>query len=123
MTLETKLDVHGFSLTADEERRIYRRFASLERRLSHRPEPTVSLALEQHVARREVEADLRVELGPLGPSLISHQAAETADRAVRLAMDDVERQLERQVSAQRGEPAFGVPSRREPRGLRPNPPE
>jgi hypothetical protein len=67
-----------------------------------------------------VAVDLRLELGPLGSHLISHQAAETADRAVRLAVEDVERQLERQLAVQRGEPSFGVPSRREPTSLRPS---
>ncbi len=123
MTLEAKLDVHGFTLTDEEERRIRHQLGSLERRLSQRPEPTARLALERHVARRQVEVDLRVELGPLGPTLISHQLAEMPDHAVRLAVEDVERQLERHVASQRGESTFGVPSRREPESLRPHAPE
>jgi hypothetical protein len=39
---------------------------------------------------------------------------------VRLAMADVERQLERQHAVQSGEPSFGVPSRRLPTELRPS---
>jgi hypothetical protein len=35
---------------------------------------------------------------------------------------DVERQLERRLATQRGEPTYGVPSRREPAQLRPHPP-
>jgi hypothetical protein len=45
--------------------------------------------------------------------------AETADRAVHLAVRDVERQLERRHATQRGEPTYGVPSRRLPAELRP----
>jgi hypothetical protein len=75
--------------------------------------------LTRHRDQRQVEVDLRVQLGTLGSHLISHQGAETVDRAVRLAVEDVERQLERQHAVQRGEPSFGVPSRRLPSTLRP----
>lgn len=60
-----------------------------------------------------------MKLSPLGSHLISHQGAETVDRAVRIAVEDVERQLEREHAMQRGEPSFGVPSRRLPSNLRP----
>lgn len=122
MPLTTKLDLRHITLEATEERRISHHLETLGRRLVHRPEPIAVLALTGRTGPRRVEADLRVELGPLGMHLISHQHAETADHAVRLAVEDVERQLERQTSQQRGEAAFGVPSRREPRQLRPNPP-
>jgi ribosome-associated translation inhibitor RaiA len=122
MTLETKLQLEGVALTEAEERRIIKRLQALERRLINRPEPLATLILRQHGAQRQVEANLRVRLGPLGPHLMSHQAAETADRAVRLAVEQVERQLERRQATQRGEPAYGVPSRRLPAALRPNPP-
>ncbi len=123
MATRTRLELEGFTLTDAQERRIRRHLGALEHRLEKRPEATALLALEEHRARRQVEADLHVRLGPLGPSLVSHQAAETADRAARLAVEDVQRQLERQVARQRGEPTFGVPSRREPARLRPGPPQ
>lgn len=122
MALEIELQVEGFALDGAEERRIRRQLAGLEKRLAHRPEPRAALVLEHHAGRREVEADLRVKLGPLGSHLISRRAAGTADQAARLAVEDVERQLERQDAAQRGEHTYGVPSRRLPKQLRPNPP-
>ena len=61
---------------------------------------------------------LRVQLGPLGPTLTSSQAASTPDRAAHLAIQAVERQLERLVAVQRGEPTYGVPSRRRPGAVR-----
>jgi hypothetical protein len=119
MTLSIQLDLHGLELADVDQRRIRAHLESLERRLEHRPEPAAVLVLHHHVDQRRCAADLRVELGPLGPTLASHQAAETPDHATRLAVEDVERQLERRASEQRGESAFGVPSRREPRRLRP----
>ena len=121
MTLSIQVEVQGPKLTAIDERRIRAHFESLERRLTDRPEPAAVLVLQQYPDQRRVAADLRIELGPLGPTLVSHQAAETPDRAARLAVEDAERQLERRTSEQRGEAAFGVPSRREPRRLRPHP--
>jgi ribosome-associated translation inhibitor RaiA len=123
MSLEIKLDVHDFVLSDDEDRRIHQQLAGLERRLVHRPDPTAVLVLKQLVAPRQVQVDLRLRLGPLGPQLISHQAGTTADQAVRLAVADVERQLERHTARQRGEHTYGVPSRRLPTQLRPNPPQ
>ncbi len=121
MTLSIQLEVEGLSLSGIDERRLRAHFQTLERRLADRPEPAAVLVLQQHPDQRRVAADLRIELGPLGPTLVSRQAAETPDRAARLALEDVERQLERRTSEQRGDAAFGVPSRREPRRLRPHP--
>jgi ribosome-associated translation inhibitor RaiA len=117
--LETIVRTQGLSLTQVQERRVQHQFDALQRRLVHHPEPTAVLVLTGHKNQRQVQADLRVEMGPLGGHLISHQQAETVDRAVHLAIADVERQLERQHAAQSGEPSFGVPSRRLPRELRP----
>jgi hypothetical protein len=60
-----------------------------------------------------------VHLGVDGAELVSHQSGETAEQAARLAVEDVERQLERYAATLRGEPAYHTPSRREPRDLRP----
>jgi hypothetical protein len=86
--------------------------SSLGRRLVHRPEPIAVLAFAGPNGQREIEASFRVQLGPLGPTLASSRAAPTPDRAAHLAIQAVERQLERQVAGQRGEPSYGVPSRR-----------
>ncbi len=120
MPLETILRTQGFILTPAEEAKIRRHLRRLERRLVKRPAPTAALVLKGHTQRREIEADLRVQVGPLARHLLSHQLAETPDRAVRLVVEDVERQLERVAAAQRGEPAFGVPSRRLPARARPS---
>jgi hypothetical protein len=123
MTLKIRLEVQGCTLTAVERQRIEAHLASLDRQLlAHRPDPRAVLVLRRHAAQRQIEANLQVQLGPLGAHLVSHQSAETADRAVRLAVADVERQVERRLGSQRGEATFGVPSRREPAGLRPHPP-
>ncbi len=121
MTLSIQLDLHGLELAEVDQRRIRAHLVTLERRLQDRPEPAAMLVLRHHADQRRFAADLRIELGPLGPTLISHQAADTPDHATRLAVEDIERQLERRTSEQRGDAAFGVPSRREPRRLRPHP--
>jgi ribosome-associated translation inhibitor RaiA len=108
------------ALSATDERRLQRQLAGLERRLLHHPAPTAVLVLTGHQRQRQVEAELRVQLGPLGGHLISHQQAETVNQAVHRAVADIERQLERQHAAQSGAPSFGVPSRRLPEELRPS---
>jgi hypothetical protein len=120
MPLSVQLDLQGLTLPDVDQRRMRSHLRSLERRLKNRPEPAAVLVLRQHAGQRRVTSDLRVQLGPLGPTLISHQAAETPDLAIKRAVEDVERELERHVSIQQGESSFGVPSRREPRRLRPH---
>lgn len=112
MTLSISLERHGVPLTAVHEDRIRHHLDALERRLAHRPEPIAVLSLSGPNARNEVTASLRVQLGPLGPTLTSSQSAVAPDAAAREAIHAVERQLERMVAGQRGEPSFGVPSRR-----------
>ncbi|MBI3965562.1 MAG: HPF/RaiA family ribosome-associated protein [Chloroflexi bacterium] len=121
MTLDVRLETQGLTLSELEEERIRRRLEALERRLVKRSEPRAVLILRQIGASRQVTVDLRVSLEGRTTQLVAHQAAETADRAVRLALEDIERQLERRQASQRGEPTFGVPSRRLPKELRPNP--
>lgn len=117
--LTTRVEPRGFELSSLEEARIRRQLDGLARRLARRPDPTATLVLTALPARREIEANLRVQLGPLGGHLVSRVRANTADRAARLAVEDVERQLERRQAGQRGEPAYGVPSRRLPARRRP----
>ncbi len=112
MGLTTRLNLRDLTLSSLDEQRIHRQIDSLGRRLVHYPDPVVDLTLLEYPSPRRYGADLRVQLGPLGTHLISHQAAETVDRAVHLAVRDVQRQLERHQAKQRGEPSFGTPSRR-----------
>jgi hypothetical protein len=112
MTLTVSLERHGVPLSAVQEDRIRHHLAALERRLARRPGPIAVLALTGPNARHEIVASLRVQLGPLGPTLTSSQTATTPDAAARLAIFAVERQLERMVAVQRGEPSYSVPSRR-----------
>jgi ribosome-associated translation inhibitor RaiA len=120
MPLKTILELGDVRLTEAEVRRIRRKLETLGRRLTHHPKPIAEVVLKARPARRQVEAKVRVRLGPLGGHLVSSQAAETADCAVRLAMEDLERQLDRRLAGQRGEPTYGVPSRRLPKQLRPS---
>jgi hypothetical protein len=114
MTLTITLERHGVPLSTTQEQRVHRHLTALGRRLEHRPEPIAVLAFSGPNGRREIAANLRVQLGPLGPTLTSRQAAETPDRAAHLAIQAIERQLERLVAGQRGEASYGVPSRRRP---------
>jgi hypothetical protein len=78
MTLSIQLELQGVSLPAIKHRRMRAHLRSLERRLKNR-----LLVLRQQADQRRVEADLRMALGPLGPTLVSHQAAETSRREPR----------------------------------------
>jgi hypothetical protein len=122
MPLERKIHTRGLTLTDVDARRIAHRLDALERRLARHPAPVADLVLTAHPMQRQVAADLRVRLTPLGSHVISHQAAATTDQAVRLAVVDVERELARRHAVQRGEPSFGVPSRRPWRRRTPRPP-
>ncbi len=119
MALETTLKTVGFTLGEAERRGVEHQLEALERRLTNHPDPKAGLVLTKHAGQRRIEANFSVQVGPLGHHLISHQGAETAEHAVRLAVKDIERQLERRLATQRGDPTFGVPSRRLPRELRP----
>jgi ribosome-associated translation inhibitor RaiA len=112
MTLTITLERHGVSLNTNQEQRVRRQLTTLGRRLVHRPEPAAVLSFSGPNGQREIEASLRVQLGPLGPTLTSSQTAQTPDRAAHLAIQAIERQLERLVAGQRGESSYGVPSRR-----------
>ncbi|MCC7370856.1 MAG: hypothetical protein IT306_20755 [Chloroflexi bacterium] len=112
MALTTTLERHGVSLNREQEQRIGHHLEALARRLANRPEPKAVLGFSGPNSHHEIVASLRVQLGPLGPTLTSSQAAATPDAAARLAIHAVERQLERMVAVQRGEPSYGVPSRR-----------
>lgn len=112
MVLTTRLSLRNLSLSDVTETRIRRKIDTLARRLAHYPDPIADLTLTEYPAPRRFGAELRVQLGPLAPHLISHQSGETVDRVVGLAVRDVERQLEKRQAKQRGEPSYGTPSRR-----------
>ena len=122
MVVRTILEAGDTVFTDTERKHIEGQLDALARRLGRHRNPTVTLVLTPHTGFREIDANLRVQLSPLGRHLVAHQHAEMPDHAVRLAVEDVERQLERVHAKQRGEPTFGVPSRRLPAQLRPNPP-
>ena len=117
MTLTITLERHGVPLSVAQEQRIHHHLAALGKRLEHRPEPIAVLAFSGPNGRREIAANLRLRLGPLGPTLTSSQSARTPDQAAHLAIQAIERQLERLVAGQRGEPSYGVPSRRRLAGI------
>jgi hypothetical protein len=121
MALNLQIHTGAERLGEYQEAKIRHHLRHLERRLVHFPEPAAVLTLRRHQAQRRVTVDLRVELGPMAGELVSHQAAETPEHAVRLAIEDTERQLERRLATQRGEPTYGVPSRRLPSRERPHP--
>ncbi len=120
--MNASIETHGFTLDDVQNRHVRHQLNRLDRRLADRPEPAASLMLIGSAPRRQVDADLRLRLSLRGPTLVSHQTADTAEHAVRLAVEDVDRQLERKVESQRGSASYGVPSRRLPKSLRPQPP-
>ena len=97
MALDGRLQTRRCELNESESTRIQNQRRALEPRLEHSPGPTATLAIEAHGVQRRVAEDLSVQLGRLAGHLICHQAAATPDRAVRLAVDDIERQLERRL--------------------------
>lgn len=106
-------------LSEVSQKRIQRHLKGLERRLVNFHHTKVNLTVKDRPTERRHTADLLVQLGVDGVELVSHHGGESAEHAARLAIEDVERQLERHVANLRGEPAYGTPSRREPRDLRP----
>src|SRR5680860_1279724 len=93
--MEVQLHKRGITLTRLEEERIQRHTKSLEKRIEKFPDPRLELAIEDQAPHRGVRVDLRLALGPLGGHLISHQEGQGADVAVKAAINDVKRQLER----------------------------
>ncbi len=120
MAVKLRTKVEGVVLNDLETRRIDRHLERLEQRLAEWPEPIVTLFLAQRPDPPGITARARVRLGHLGGHLVGRESAETADQAVRNALEQITRQLERRSAARRGEPTFGVPSRR--RAVPPSPP-
>ncbi len=123
MAMEVQFHHRGVTLTPLEKERIQRHIQSLDRRVAKFPSPRLEMAITNEASPRGVRVDLRLALGPLGGHLVSHQEGPSSDVAVKAAVGDVKRQLERRLANQRGEPTYGVPSRREPSELRSKPQE
>lgn len=119
MALNVQYHAHDVTIDPETKARFERLFANLDKRLVHISEPQATARIREVGNPREFSIDLRVELGSHAGELISHKSAPSADHAMRLAIGDIERQLERRLSVQRGEASFGVPSRRLPKDQRP----
>ena len=117
--MPVELNTPKLQLSPESAKRIQRHIAGLERRLVNFHNPLITITIRDRPTERRHTADVRVQLGVDGVDLVSHNSGETAEQAARLAIEDVQRQLERHVATLRGEPAYGTPSRREPRTLRP----
>lgn len=106
-------------LTEVEQKRIERTLDSVAKRLGKFSKPEIDLTLDKSTVPASIDATLKVVLGVRDTTLRSTETARTADHAVKLAADDVKRQLERVVADLRGADSFGTPSRRNPEHLRP----
>jgi ribosome-associated translation inhibitor RaiA len=106
-------------LSPETTKRIQHHLDSLDRRLVKFANAATTVNVRERATERRFTADIRLAPGVDSVELVSHQSAETPEAASRLAVEDIERQLERFVATLRGEPAFGTPSRREPKVLRP----
>jgi ribosome-associated translation inhibitor RaiA len=107
------------TLSSDSERRISRHLERLERRLVNFNSAEVAVTVKDRATERRYTADVHLRPGVDSTDLISHQQGDSPEQAVRQAVEDIERQLERYIATLRGEAAFGTPSRREPRETRP----
>jgi ribosome-associated translation inhibitor RaiA len=119
MAVASTITNRSGELTEVEQKRIDRSLDSLKKRLTHFANPSIELAIEKAELAGSVDATLRVVLGVRDTVLRSKQTSRTADHAVKLACDDIKRQLERTVSDLRGTATYGTPSRRNPEHLRP----
>jgi ribosome-associated translation inhibitor RaiA len=106
-------------LTDIEQKRIDRSLESLAKRLEKFTNPRIDLVLEKAKLAGSVDAALTVVLGVRDTTLRSTETSRTADHAVKLACDDIKKQLERTVAELRGTDSYGTPSRRNPEHLRP----
>jgi|GEM_PF-1839265 len=120
MTLNVQMNTKGIEIKPEVQQKIQHHLDRLEERLVNFAEPMAVLKISEEGTPKRLTVDLRVDLGNRPGELVSHHSEATPEHAVRLAFEDVERQLERQLSAMRGEDTFGVPSRRLPKELRPS---
>jgi ribosome-associated translation inhibitor RaiA len=106
-------------LTEVERKRIDRSLDGIGKRLANFTNPSIDLTLASSQQPGSIDATLRVVLGVRDTTLRSSETSRTADHAVKLACDDIKRQLEKTVAELRGADTYGTPSRRNPEHLRP----
>lgn len=106
-------------LTDVEQKRIDHSLEGISKRLVKFNNPSIDLTLTESRQPGSVDASLRVVLGVRDTTLRSTETAKTADQAVKLACDDIKKQLEKVVADLRGEESYGTPSRRNPDSMRP----
>jgi ribosome-associated translation inhibitor RaiA len=106
-------------LTEVEQKRIDRSLEGIGKRLANFTNPSIDLTLASSQQPGSIDANLRVVLGVRDTTLRSSETSRTADHAVKLACDDIKRQLEKTVAELRGADTYGTPSRRNPEHLRP----
>ncbi len=106
-------------LTDVERKRIDHSLESIGKRLANFTNPSIDLMLAKAKQAGSVDATVRVVLGVRDTTLRSTETARTADHAVKLACDDIKKQLEKTVAELRGAETYGTPSRRNPDHLRP----
>lgn len=120
MAVGVLLETHDCPLSPDEERHIRHHLERLGDRLDRLSEPLATVVVTRHERQRQIDVALRLELGPLGEQLTSHQVAGSAPQAVRLAVADVQRQLAHRLAGTWGEPTYHP---RLPRSSGSHPPE
>jgi ribosome-associated translation inhibitor RaiA len=103
-----------------ERKRVDRSLESLAKRLENFNNPEIDLTIEKAKQAGSVDATLKVVLGVRDTTLRSTETSRTVDHAVKLACDDIKKQLERTLSDLRGTDTYGTPSRRNPEHLRPS---
>lgn len=119
MAVQPTITNRAAELTPVEQKRIDHSLESLAKRLKNFSNPSIDLTLAPAKQAGSVDATLRVVLGVRDTVLRSTETSRTADHAVKLACEDVKRQLERTVAELRGADTYGIPSRRYPEQLRP----
>jgi len=119
MTVSPTIIDRAGELTDVEQKRIDRSLDSVAKRLEKFTSPQIELTLEKAKQAGSVDATIKVVLGVRDTTLRSTETSRTADHAVKLACDDIKKQLERTVAELRGADTYGTPSRRNPDHLRP----
>ncbi len=107
------------ALSDVEQKRIDRSLEGIAKRLASFTNPSVDVTISPSKQPASVDASMRVVLGVRDTVLRSTETSRTADHAVKLACDDIKRQLEKTMADLRGADTYGIPSRRNPEHLRP----
>ncbi len=119
MTVTPTIVNRSGELTDVEQKRIDRSLETIGKRLANFNNPSVDLTLGKATQAGSIDATVRVVLGVRDITLRSTETSRTADHAVKLACDDIKKQLEKAVAELRGADTYGTPSRRNPDYLRP----